>query len=763
MRVIKDLNAEWGFYKGDLNQEKRLEENGMNAGDGPGWEIVDLPHTWNALDGQDGGNDYYQGVAWYRKSFMVQEGFKEIYVRFGAVNKLAQVWCNGQLVGEHRGGFSAFAFDLTPFLREGENELFVKANNSNELPIYPRQADFTFFGGIYRGVELICFSDAAHFDVERFGCDAIFVTPFVDGRVEVDAYALGGGSSYAQIYDAEGNCVARSQRSDGGRNHFTLHVPGVKRWNGTKDAYLYRLKVFLCGEKEEPVDETACLFGFREFTVDADKGFFLNGESYALRGVSRHQDRENMGWAITEREHLEDMALIREMGANTVRLAHYQQAPFFYDLCDRNGMVVWAEIPFISAHDERKEADDNLREQLKELVLQNYNHPSICFWGIANEIGIGGETEAMYGILKELNQLAKELDPIRLTAIANVSMTKTGSPLFHITDVTAYNEYNGWYEGTADDHGIFCDEKHGQIPEIPLAISEYGAEGSLAWHSEKPGVKDYTEEYQALLHEKAEKAFEARPYLWATWLWNMFDFAADAREEGGCRGRNNKGLVTYDRKIRKQAFYYYKACWSKEPFIYLCGKRFTKHVDEKVNIKVYSNLQQVELWVNGELSKTLSGSSIFEFQDVELTRQFNEILVKTPEGLTDSLVLERVEQFPEEYILKETKNISEAVTQWFANIISHNPEAADNKELVVKEGFLSVYDPMEEVYRYPEGFQLIQELVAKPLAIQNPAMASRMDKGGPMSFAAIWHHINKMLPDELIYVVNERLNKIKKQ
>lgn len=763
MRTIFNWNDKWGFYKGELDQDALLSgKNVIIPGETPGWESVDLPHTWNALDGQDGGNDYYQGAAWYKKTFTAEEGWKEVYVRFGAVSKLAQVWCNGLYVGEHRGGFSSFAFDLTPYLQKGENEIFVRADNSNELPVYPRQADFTFFGGIYRSVELICFSGTSHFDVACFGCDGVFITPSPDGKVQVDAYVNGKGRSYARIYDADGKCAAESQISEAMR--YTLYVPDLKRWNGTKGAYLYQAKVFLCGESTDEIADEVCVsFGFRDFSVSAEEGFFLNGASYPLRGVCRHQDRENMGWAITEKEHLEDMALIREIGANTVRLAHYQQDPFFYDLCDRNGLVVWAEIPFISVHDERKEADDNLREQMKELVLQNYNHPSVCFWGIANEVGIGGESEAMYAILKELDQLAKKLDPTRLTAIANVGMTKTGSPLFHITDVTSYNEYNGWYEGTADDHGTFCDERHGQIPEIPLAISEYGAEGILSWHSEQPRVKDYTEEYQALVHEKAEKAFEARPYLWATWLWNMFDFAADARDEGGCRGRNNKGLVTYDRKIKKQAFYFYKACWSREPFIYLCGERFTKHADGKINIKAYSNREHVELWVNGVFTGELSGKTIFEFKDVSLTRQFNEILVKTPEGFTDSLVFEKVEQVPEEYILKETKNISEAVTQWFAGIQAGNPGSADNKELVVNEGCLSVYDPMEEVYKYKEGFQIIQELVARPLSISNPAMASRMDKGGPMSFAGIWHHIKKMLPDELIYIVNERLNKIKKQ
>lgn len=759
MRSVININQNWKFYKGEI-------EEGITKVM-PDWEIINLPHTWNALDGQDGGNDYYQGAAWYQKTFDVEAGWKEVYVRFGAVSKMAEVWCNGAYVGEHRGGFSSFTFNLTPFLTEGENEILVKANNSNELPVYPRQADFTFFGGIYREVRLICFSNQEHFDVKNFGCDAVFVTPAVDGTVHIDTYVIGGSHVYAQIFDADGNCVATSEPSACGKKiQLSMQVPQVHRWNGVRDAYLYQTKVYLCDKKqgvdENIIDEVDVNFGFRDFSVNAQTGFFLNGTSYPLRGVCRHQDRENMGWAITEREHLEDMALIREMGANTVRLAHYQQAPFFYDLCDRNGMVVWAEIPFISAYDARKEADENLKQQMQELVLQNYNHPSICFWGIANEVGIGGESEPMYAILRELNQLTKELDETRLTTIANVGMTKTDSPLFHITDVTSYNEYKGWYEGTAEEHGLFCDKAHDAIPEIPLAISEYGAESILSWHSEQPKVKDYTEEYQALVHEKAAAAFEERPYLWATWLWNMFDFAADARDEGGCRGRNNKGLVTYDRRIKKQGFYFYKALWSKEPFVYLCGERFDKHALDKINIKVYSNQNQVDLWVNGVHIDSLCGKTVFEFTDISLCETFNEILVKTPDGFMDSRIFEKVEAVPETYVLKETKNISEAVTQWFAGIQAEQSDVVKNKELVIREGYLSVNDSLEEVYQYPEGFSVIQELVAKPLAINNPGMAARMDKGGAMSFASIWNHIGKLLPDEVIYMVNERLTQIKK-
>lgn len=782
VRKIINWNNNWNFYQGELdekillnrtansksNNEKKAEDT--QSEELSTWDVVQLPHTWNAYDGQDGGNDYYQGVAWYHKMFTVEENWKKVFIRFGAVNKMAEVWCNGNYVGEHRGGFSAFTFELTSFLQAGENEILVKVNNSNELPIYPRQADFTFFGGIYRDVELIGFEKEVHFDVATYGTDALFVTPQVDGSIQVTTYAIGGRMACAKIFDKEGNCIAEAENvlcgtaySISEKLECKLSIPTPHLWDGTKDSYLYRLQVSLYDENaSEEADSIATQFGFRNYKVTAEEGFFLNGVSYPLHGVCRHQDRENLGWAITEKEHLEDMALIREIGANTIRLAHYQQAPFFYDLCDRNGMVVWAEIPLISVYDNEREADENLVQQMQELILQNYNHPSICFWGIANEVGIGGESEHLYEILKELNRITKELDPTRLTVIANVGMTKTDSPLFHITDVASYNEYMGWYEGKKEDHGPFCDERHNQIPNVPLAISEYGAESVISWHSDEPKVKDYTEEYQALVHEAAQRDFEKRPFIWATWLWNMFDFAADARDEGGCKGRNNKGLITYDRSLKKQAFYFYKACWSSEPFVYLCGKRFTKRAKDVVDIKVYSNQKAVILWVNGVRQERLLGNTIFEFKQVPLKGKFNEVIVRTEDGCMDTLIIEKVEFELEEYVLKEEKNVSEDVAQWFASIHAKNKTNELIRELIVNEGYLSVFDPLEEVYRYPEGVTALQELVEKPLSIMNPDATSGMDQIGAFSFANIWHHIQKQLPDDLIYVLNERLNKIKK-
>lgn len=736
MRTVINWNENWSFSKGETPLS---------------WEAVTLPHTWNAYDGQDGGGDYYQGVGWYRKVFALEPNWKQVYVRFGAVSKQAKVFCNGQAVGEHQGGFAAFTLDLTPYLQSGENELLLRADNSLQLPIYPRNADFTFFGGAYRDVQLICFDTEVHFDVSSMGGDALFVTPHADGRVEVCAWAPAGERVAVTLLSADGKTVAAGETvSQDGKAALTLTVEDPLLWDGLEAPNLYTCKAAMAG------DEISAVCGFRSFTVTPEEGFFLNGRSYPLRGVCRHQDRENMGWAITQKEHAEDVALIREVGANAIRLAHYQQSPIFYDLCDRSGLVVWAEIPFISQYDDRREADENLRIQLRELILQNYNHPAICFWGIANELGIGGESENMIVMLKELNRRAKELDPTRLTTMANVSITPPQSEQFHITDLATYNEYMGWYEGKPEDHGMFCDTHHAQMPQVPMGISEYGADCILSWHSAEPKCKDYTEEYQALIHEKAYADFEKRPYIWSTFLWNMFDFAADARDEGGCKGRNNKGIVTYDRTIKKQAFYFYKAKWSKEPFVYICGKRFTKRHEDSIDVKVYSNASQVTLSVNGTAIGTQSADAVFCFENVALGRGETVLKAVGSNGQTDTLTIEKVAEKPNEYTYVVEKEVSANVAQWFA------AQAVEVKELVIREGYLSVDDSLDEIYQYPEGRQAVKELIQEPMAIDHPAMAARLETGGGLSFTSIWNHISKLLPDEALYILNERLNKIPK-
>lgn len=750
MRKVININNDWKFIIGEEVYSEKIV-------DCKEWENISLPHTWNAFDGQDGGNDYFRGCGWYRKKIAYDEDFKQVYIRIGAASKKASIWCNGHYVGSHSGGFSSFCFEISNFLELGENYLAVLVDNSDSLNIYPKQADFTFFGGLYRDVELVCF-DNVHFSMERYGSNGVFVTPSKDGKVKIVTHVSGGDKVVVDVLDAMNRKVAFSEGNITDKiSEINFQMNDVQVWNGLKNPYLYEFQIKLISNNTT-VDSITVKNGFREFVVDSEKGFILNNSEYPLYGVARHQDFQDKGWAITEKEQLIDFGLIREIGARTVRLAHYQHSEFFYDLCDREGIVVWAEVPFISEFDNRKESNDNIRQQLIELIVQNYNHPSICFWGLANELGIGGENQNLYQMLDELHQLAKSLDPTRLTTIANLSMTKPDSPILLNSELVAINEYFGWYEGNLDDHGTYFDRLHSELPTRPIAVSEYGAESVLSWHSENPKVKDYTEEYQALLHEKAWMSFSERKYMWGTWLWNMFDFAADARNEGGCKGRNNKGMVTYDRQVKKQAFYFYKACWSPEPFVYITGKRFTKRNESEINLKVYSNQRTLRLWVNGIHIDTLQDHTIFLFKNVKLKFGFNEILVKSETECTDSFIIELTDESLSEYVLTEDKHqMSEMVQQWFANTVPKH------KEIIVREGYLSVKEIIDEIYLVSEGRQAIHEFIVEPLKVDNPEMAQRLENGGGLTFEGVWHHINKYLPEEAYYLLNERLIEIEKK
>lgn len=376
----------------------------------------------------------------------------------------------------------------------------------------------------------------------------------------------------------------------------------------------------------DTVDEVSIPFGVRYYYVDPEKGFFLNGEHLPLRGVSRHQDRKDKGWAITEQEQAEDMAFIKEIGATSIRLAHYQHSQYFYDLCDKEGMVIWAEIPFISVMSRHELEGINAKQQMLELIKQNFNHPSILFWGLQNEIQIGGERPEVRRLVKELNELTKQEDPTRLTTMANVLFVKEEDEYNRMTDVIGYNKYYGWYHGKAEDFEPWVEKFHTINPDVPLCISEYGVEGIVQYHSASPKVKDYTEEYHTLYHEIVWKIFEKRPFLWATYVWNMFDFGANIRDEGGVKGRNNKGLVTYDRRIRKDAFYMYKAHWSEEKFVHITSKRYVDRPDDSIQLKVYSNCKEVTLYVNGgKFQSIISDDKIFVFENVSLAEGINEI------------------------------------------------------------------------------------------------------------------------------------------
>ena len=626
-----------------------------------GWEFtgpdgttttVDLPHTWNARDGQDGGNDYWRGTCIYRTRFAAPQfnaASHQVWIQFDGVNASAHVVLNGSPVCNHDGGYSTFRANITELLRD-ENELTVEVDNSKNDRVYPQKADFTFYGGIYRDVSLMVVSKN-HFTLDYFGGPGIRITPTVQGAdasIQVTTWHDGEGEVSIELLDAAGNTVATGKGPD-----ITLTIFNAHLWNGVKDPYLYSCKARLVvnGTVE---DETTTRFGVRSFKVDPKKGFFLNGKSYPLHGVSRHQDRKGLGNAITREMHDEDMALIKEIGANTIRLAHYQHDQYFYDLCDEAGMVVWAEIPYISEH--MPNGRENTISQMKELIIQNYNHPCIVCWGVSNEITISTKDKKdMLDNHRQLNDLCHEMDKTRLTTLACYAMCGPFNRSAHITDMVSWNLYLGWYVPGFILNDLWMSFFHLCFPNRPFGYSEYGAEGMPNLHSTHPHRGDHTEEYQAKYHEYMLRCFKRHPWMWATHVWNMFDFAADARDQGGEPGMNHKGLVTFDRKTKKDSFYLYKAWWSDEAFVHICSKRFVERTGSTATVKVYSNQSTVALYVNGNKVGEQTGEHVFTFK-VPLN---GELHIQAVAGdRTDESVIRHVDTPNPEYKLHKTKSKS---------------------------------------------------------------------------------------------------------
>lgn len=635
---------------------------------------VDLPHTWNDVDGQDGGNDYYRGTCIYEKK-VEKPQFSEnecVYLQFQGVNASATVFFNGKKMCTHHNGYSTFRVDVTEELLQ-ENLIRVEVDNSVNDVVYPQKADFTFYGGIYRDVEFLIVPKE-HFELDFYGGPGVYVSSEVKGRdgiLQVTAYtgeSVKGDTTKTvcfSLLDEDGTQVAKAiattkSRENGAREQFgceadayraTLLVPDAHLWNGVKDPYCYTLVASLKGGNEV-VDQVTVRCGIRTFSIDPDKGFFLNGESYPLRGVSRHQDFKGIGNAISYEQMEQDMELIREIGANTIRLAHYQHNQYFYELCDKYGMVVWAEIPYISAH--MPNGRENTFFQMRELIIQNYNHPSIVTWGISNEITISRKNKKdMLDNHHALQALCKEMDPTRVTTLACYAMCEPFHPVTKISDVVAWNLYLGWYVPGLFLNDWFMKFYHWKYPHRALGYSEYGAEGMPNLHSAHPKRGDHTEEYQAKYHEYMLKCFERHPFLWSTYVWNMFDFAADARNQGGEPGMNHKGLVTFDRKIKKDSFYIYKAWWSDEPFVHLCGKRFEHRTGKTTEVVVYSNQTEVSLYNNGKLLETKTGEHAFHFK-VALEEENHLEVVSS--DLRDEATIYKVKEADPSYKVKKGKS-----------------------------------------------------------------------------------------------------------
>jgi len=633
MRQTIDLMTAWRFT--DLN--------GQTAD-------INLPHTWNNIDGQDGGNDYKRGSCKYEHTFSIPQfdaENEEVWLEFDGVNSSAAVTLNGQDVCKHEGGYSTFRADITALLQE-ENALTVIADNSVNDRIYPQKADFTFYGGIYRGVRLLVVNKA-HFALDYLGSCGIRVTATPEGdgaTVRVQSRVTAGDVAIA-IIDRNGKTVASGAGTDD-----TIVMARARRWHGVDDPYLYtcRAQVVVDGVVTDQIDIP---FGVRSYRVDPKIGFILNDKPFPLHGVSRHQDRKGLGNAITREMHEEDMKLIAEMGCNTVRLAHYQHDQYFYDLCDRYGMVVWAEIPYISEH--MPNGRENTISQMKELIEQNYNHACIVCWGVSNEITISTKDKKdMLDNHHVLNDLIHETDPSRFTTLACYAMCGPFNPVAHITDVVSWNLYLGWYVPGLFLNDLWIGFWHLCYPKRSLGYSEYGAEGMPNLHSSHPRRNDHTEEYQAKYHEFMVKCFKRHPHMWANHVWNMFDFAADARDQGGEPGMNHKGLVTFDRKTKKDSFYLYKAWWSSESFVHICSKRYVDRTDKKTTIKVYSTEKTVKLYVNSKcVGEKTRDDHVFTFR-VPLE---GEIQVEAIAGKqSDKATFRHVDTPNKAYILPKKKN-----------------------------------------------------------------------------------------------------------
>jgi beta-galactosidase len=734
MRNIVSFNDNWKFIKNAADE--------VEAAKGEG-ESIALPHTWNAVDGQDGGNDYHRGTCWYVKKFAKPEKNEtdKAYLEFCGAAMTAEIYLNGEKISRHEGGYSTFRVEITERLEE-ENTLVVSVDNSNNTTVYPQTADFTFYGGLYRDVNLIIVPET-HFDLAYCGSQGIKVTPVVNleekkAVVTVEAWVCGD----ADMVTFEVNQEKINASLEDGRAKAEFVIENVHLWDGVDDPYLYTAKAFM-----ENGDIVSTRFGCRKYYIDPQKGFFLNGHPYLLRGVSRHQDFKGVGNALTIEHHKKDMEIIKEIGATTLRLAHYQHAQEFYDLCDENGLIVWAEIPYITMH--MKNGRANTLSQMEELVVQNYNHPSIICWGLSNEITAASAVDDdLLENHRLLNNLCHRLDSTRLTTMANVFMLEMDSPILEIPDINSYNLYFGWYLGELEQNDEFFDEYHEKYPDRVIGFSEYGADANPQYQAAVPEKGDYTESYQAVYHEHILQMIEKRPWLWATHVWNLFDFAADGRDEGGKHGENQKGLVTIDRKTKKDAFYLYKAAWNKkEPFVHLCGKRYVDRTEDVTEVKVYSNQSKITLVVDGKEFETQTGKTIFKF-NVPISGEHK--ITAIADSCTDSITVKKVEEENQDYIFIKRS----PVTNWF-DADELDPEC------------FSINDKLAEIKANPKAGAIIDEMMAKGASDRGDVADAVKDNPGLQRMMGRMTLISLLkqsgADDESIKQVNRILQGIKKE
>lgn len=727
-------NEGWRFSREDIGAKSALEQHG---------ESISLPHTWNAVDGQDGGNDYHRGVCWYSKEFVYElSDDTEVFVEFQGAAMVAEVYLNGKKITSHKGGYSTFRADITDALQK-DNVLSVSVGNEYRTDVYPQKADFTFYGGIYRDVKFIEVPKQ-HFALDYFGGKGLKVTPQIEkNRAEVllEAWTTNVPDGTEVSFSIE-NVGKVSAEVRHGKAEAMIAIENVRLWHGLDDPYLYHA----CAEMVD--DEVTSAFGCRTFSFDKETGFYLNGKAYPLIGAARHQDRQGVGSALTKAMHDEDMEIMLDMGLNTARLAHYQHDQYFYDLCDEKGVIVWAEIPYITEH--MPTANENSISQMTELVVQNYNHPSVVTWGLSNEISAtGGVNDDMVENHKKLNELCHSFDKTRPTTMAHVFMLETSNDFVKLPDIMSYNLYYGWYIGELDDNDRFFDDFHRDYPEMTIGLSEFGADANPAYQSASPYMGDLTEGYQALYHEHMLKMRMERPYIWAMHVWNMFDFGADGRNEGGKPGQNQKGLVTFDRKLKKDAYYIYKAYLSKMPFVHICGRRYVDRTEDVTEIKVYSNRDEVTLFVDGNETVTVKGDKIFKFS-VPISGKH---VIKAVSGdVSDEIEICKADKPNPDY-----RNGGGEVVNWF-----------DREDEIVKDGFYSIKDSMGSLKANPDCMAVLAPMMERAArsfgdVAQNVTMPESMQKlmdKAPLE--NMLRQVGKAVPPSMVKEINAQLNKIAK-
>jgi len=658
-RQLINLDPGWRFFAGD---DPHAPDPGF---DDRSWQPVDLPHTWNALDGQDGGNNYRRGPGWYRRHLAVEASLagRRLYLQFDGASLMADVYVNGVHLGSHKGGFARFRFDATGALRTGADNVIAVRVDNGRLGIAPTSADFTFFGGLYRGVALLA-TDPVQISALDYGSPGVFLE---QGRVSARSAKvmvraeLENHSPAPREVDV-GVTILEEPRAAAPRVRiavpsFRTHLEAnatveVVRpvtiehphlWNARADPYLYTVRVELrpvspdgsAGALSDAVEQP---LGLRSFAVDPDRGFILNGSYLNLYGFNRHQDWPDQGWAISDAEEAQDFGIMMDSGATAVRVSHYQQSDTWYTRCDRAGIVAWAEIPFVNEALASPEFLENAKQQLRELIRQNFNHPAICFWGVGNETS----GPAADGVIAALAPVVRAEDPTRLSTYA--SDHDNADPKNWHTDVVAFNRYYGWYRGKASDFAAWLDRTRADYPKARFGISEFGAGASIFQHAQDPGPPEaggpfHPEEYQNLYHEAYWAALRTRPYVWAKFIWCLHDFASDGRNEGDHPGRNDKGLVTYDRRVKKDAYFFYKANWSSDPVLHIASSRFNERADPAADVKVYSNAAQVSLEVNGVaqgVQQDPAGDHIFRWPGVRLSPGANRVLARARFGATDA-------------------------------------------------------------------------------------------------------------------------------